>query len=478
MSRKGPTTVRPPGSGEPGHAEIRDLPEPMSLRRMVGPGVVAVGIGLAAGEIILWPYLTSIGGLGLLWLALTTLVVQTVINMEIERYTLATGQTVVAAFSRWWKGWGIAICLAGAFQYVWPGWATSGSTVFTYLVGGGDPVWVTVIALGVIGVLLSASKVIYRTVERVEIVKVGLTLFFLAIVVIFVISAASWGEGARETATGFGQIPDGVTFTMLLSAIGAAGAGGVHNLVLSNWIRDKGYGMGAHVPRLVSPITGQEEAAGTDRYAFPQDEANLARWKTWWKRANAEHVMTFSLVCVVTITIMSLLAYETLFGRDDLDSSPEFLNIQGDILSDQVGEWLKLLFFAIVSVSLWAAAMGLLDVIGRVAADFLRRSYLPSSAFWTEPRLYLAVVWGEIILGSFILLAGFTQPIALLVVSTCAASVVTLLYSILLVRLNTRDLPSAIRLRGARLGGMAVAIGFYGFFAVAMVVTQIRDNVL
>jgi len=78
------------------------------------------------------------------------------------------------------------------------------------------------------------------------------------------------------------------------------------------------------------------------------------------------------------------------------------------------------------------------------------------------------------VLGSSILLAGFTQPLGLLIVSTCAASVVTLLYSILLVRLNLKDLPSAVRLGGWRLGGMLVAIGFYGFFAVAMVITQLQ----
>ncbi|MFB4316003.1 Nramp family divalent metal transporter [Actinomadura sp. 21ATH] len=454
---------------------VRDLPEPMPLRRMVGPGIVAIGIGLAAGEIILWPYLTAIGGLGLLWLALTTLVVQYVINMEIERYTLATGQTVVAGFSRWWRGWGVLICLAGAFQYVWPGWATSGSTVFTYLVGGGDPVWISVGTLVVIGVLLTFSKVIYTTVERVEFAKVALTLFFLAVAAVFVISLATWGEGAEKTVTGFGRIPEGITFTMILSALGAAGAGGVHNLVLSNWIRDKGYGMGAHVPRLVSPITGREEAAGGDRYAFPEDEANLARWRVWWKRANIEHLATFVLVCIVTIGVMSLLAYETLFGRDDLESDPTFLRIEGDVLEAEVGTWLKLLFFAIAAVSLWAAAMGLLDVIGRVASDFLRRNYLQDSARWTEARIYLAVVWAEIVLGSAILLAGFDQPIALLLVSTCAASVVTLLYSILLVRLNIRDLPAAIRMRGVRLVAMVIAIGFYGFFALAMLVTQIQD---
>ena len=457
-----------------GRVVARDLPEPMSLRRMVGPGVVAVGIGLAAGEIILWPYLTAIAGLGLLWLALATLAVQFVINMEIERYTLATGQTVVAGVSVWWKGWGVLICLAGAFQYVWPGWATGGSTVLTYLVGGGDPVWITVAVLVAIGVLLSVSLVIYRTVERFEALKVASTLFFLVVVVLFVISLTTWGEGARETVVGFGQIPSGVTFTLLLSAIGAAGAGGVHNLVLSNWIRDKRYGMGAHVPRLVSAITGQEEASGADRYLFPENESNLARWRVWWKRANIEHLLTFALVCFVTITVMSLLAYETLFGRTDLTNDPTFLRIEGDVLASRVGDWLKVLFLAIATVSLWAAAMGLLDVIGRVASDFVRRNYLAGSTRWTEPRLYLLVVWAEIVLGSAILLAGFTQPVGLLIVSTCAASVVTLLYSTLLVRLNTRDVPRSVRLRGWRLVGMAVAIGFYGFFAVATIISQLQ----
>ena len=37
----------------------RDMPEPLSLRKVLGPGVIAAGIGLASGEFILWPYITS-----------------------------------------------------------------------------------------------------------------------------------------------------------------------------------------------------------------------------------------------------------------------------------------------------------------------------------------------------------------------------------------------------------------------------------
>jgi hypothetical protein len=31
------------------------------------------------------------------------------INMEIERYTLATGETAIAGFSRCWKPWGLVM---------------------------------------------------------------------------------------------------------------------------------------------------------------------------------------------------------------------------------------------------------------------------------------------------------------------------------------------------------------------------------
>jgi hypothetical protein len=74
-----------------------------------------------------------------------------------------------------------------------------------------------------------------------------------------------------------------------------------------------------------------------------------------------------------------------------------------------------------------------------------------------------------------ILLSGVDQPLVLLLISTCAASVVTLVYSVLLVRLNRRELPAAIRLRGGRLAMMVFAIAFYGFFAVATLVSQLQS---
>lgn len=81
-----PTRYLPPVS-------YRDTPEPLPLCKVLGPGVIAAGIGLASGEFILWPYITSQVGLVFLWAAVVGVVTQFFINMEIERYALATGET-------------------------------------------------------------------------------------------------------------------------------------------------------------------------------------------------------------------------------------------------------------------------------------------------------------------------------------------------------------------------------------------------
>jgi hypothetical protein len=37
-------------------------------------------------------------------------------------------------------------------------------------------------------------------------------------------------------------------------------------------------GMGVHIPRIVSPITGEEEARPSTGYSFEVNEENMRRW--------------------------------------------------------------------------------------------------------------------------------------------------------------------------------------------------------
>ena len=94
--------------------EVRELPEPpRQLWRIVGPGIVAAGVGLSSGEFILWPLIASQVGLVFLWGAVLGVMTQFFLNMEIERYTLATGETAMTGFNRFWKHWGLVLAKFG-----------------------------------------------------------------------------------------------------------------------------------------------------------------------------------------------------------------------------------------------------------------------------------------------------------------------------------------------------------------------------
>src|SRR5215468_9098297 len=91
----------------PDYALAELPPPPASSWKIIGPGVVAAGVGLASGEFILFPYIASQVGLVFVWAALVGLITQFFINMEVERYTLATGETVLTGFSRLGRHWGL-----------------------------------------------------------------------------------------------------------------------------------------------------------------------------------------------------------------------------------------------------------------------------------------------------------------------------------------------------------------------------------
>ena len=45
------------------------MPEPLPLRKVLGPSVILAGVGVGSGEYILWPYISANAGIGFLYLA-------------------------------------------------------------------------------------------------------------------------------------------------------------------------------------------------------------------------------------------------------------------------------------------------------------------------------------------------------------------------------------------------------------------------
>lgn len=453
---------------------VRDLPDPpRNLWRIVGPGIVAAGVGLSSGEFVLWPFIASQVGLVFLWGAVVGAGTQLFLNMEIERYTLATGETVLTGFNRIWKHWGLVLAIMVYFANLWPGWALSSATLVTYLFGGGSAPVIAVVGLLVIGAALTLAPIVYDALERLIFLKVGAVVVLAVLAVALVITPAAWAELPVSAASGFGQFPPELSFALLFGAIAFAGAGGGQNLCQSNWIRDKGFGMGAYVPRLVSAVTGRPDAA-TARvsYTFEPTPANMARWRRWWNFANLEQTLTFFLVTVVTIVLTSLLAYSVLYGQPGLPNSVAILQIEGQRLQELVGTWFGRLFWAIGAFSLFGSAMGIIDYTSRLAADVLKTTYLQASPV-TESRLYFGLVWGLVLLGCLILLSGMSQPLVLLIISATVGGGMMCIYAALLIVTNRRHLPGPIRVRSYRLVILVWASVVFGVLALVTVYQQV-----
>jgi hypothetical protein len=453
--------------------EVRDLPEfPRSAWRIIGPGIVAAGVGLSSGEFILWPYIASQVGLVFLWGSVLGVVTQFFLNMEIERYALATGETALTGFNHFWRHWGLVFAILVYFANLWPGWAMSSATLASYLVGG-DAALIAVVELVIIGAALTMAPVVYVALERLEFVKVAAVSIFMILAIVLAIGADSW-RALPAGLSGVGGVPTELGFALLLGAVAFAGAGGGQNLCQSNWIREKGFGMGRYVPRLVSPVTGVETVASTPHgFIFPTDAPNLARWRQWWRFANFEQLFTFVSITVVTICLTSMLAHSMLFGQPNLPNSVAFLQIEGRALQTSVGPWFGVLFWAVGAFSLFASALGIIDYTSRLAADVLKSTYMRESPV-SESKLYFALVWALVVIGCGILLSGRAQPLVLLVISACVGGGMMFLYSVMLIVLNRGALPPALQVRSYRLGALVWASAFFGVLSMLTIWQQIQ----
>ena len=444
-------------------------PPPERAWRIIGPGVVAAGVGLASGEFILFPYIASQVGLVFVWAAAIGLLTQYFINMEIERYTLATGETVLTGFSRLGRHWGLVFALLAVAANLWPGWVTSAATLVTFLVGG-NVQWIAILMLLAIGLVLTLSPIVYRGLEGAQFLKVSAVGLLIVIAAFYAIPGPVWTEAPTQLAEM--RVPSAeLGWALLMGALAYAGAGGGQNLCQSNWIRDKGFGMGVHAPRIVSPLTGEPVADVGTGWKFEINAENLRRWRAWWRFANAEQLATFVAISFVTILFTSLLAHAVLAGRTDLPRDINFLRIEGNILGDRIGGWFGTLFWGVGAFSLFAAALGIVDYTSRLAADVLRTSYLKGH---DESRLFAAIVWGIVLVGIAIIASGMSQPLVLLVIAGCIAAFMMFIYSALLILLNRRLLEPELRPAGYRVAALSWAVLLFGALSVVTVIDQIR----
>ncbi len=423
------------------NSQVKELPEPVSMGKVVGPGVIILATAMGSGEILFWPSIASQYGFQFVWLVFAALLFQYVLNTEFTRYTLATGEPVVTGFGRLSPAFHWFFLAAAILPWMWPGWATGGATAIGWIFGT-DVTLLSVISLLAIGLLLTTTKAVYRTMELFQKVAVAFVLIVAVLIAALVVRGPEITEFAAGFATNPLPIPPELAIATLIAALAFSGAGGTINLSVSNWVRDKGLGMGAHAPRIENVFTGEVQSVQGGLYRFEVSEDNTSRWRTWWKLVCREEQLTFLGAGAFGLAVFMLIA-AALAKYGQLGSGMAMVQAEVELLREIHGEWLGISFAIAVAAIFLTSALGVLDHSARLAATIMKTAIKPiresDSTLSSESALYFMVLWSLIAFGVFVLLGlDVSDPPALLTISGSLSGVVMFVYSVLIIVLSSK----------------------------------------
>lgn len=448
----------------------KPLPKAPALRKLLGPSFIILGLGLGSGEVVLWPYMASNYGLGIVWGMLIGITMQFFINMEVERYALINGESVFVGFVRLWRRFPAWFILSTFLGFGWPGIGLYGATLLGHAFGGINPKILGVVLFLLIGAILTLGKELYRTVEGLQKYLIAIGVPFIAILTFWLADVSDLrallqglvGMG-RANGTNYWFLPDGLVFGTFLGALAYAGAGGNLNLAQSCYVRDKGYGMGAYAEKITGVLSRDAHHAGSlTGNTFDVTPQNLASFRSWWRVVNTEHALIFWLLGLFTMLMLSLLSFITTFGVGDNASGISFVLNEARAIGKQTLPFFGTLFLLITGAMLCATQLTVLDSTSRIITEnlLLLRPTTPTNI----SRSYYIVLWAQITFGIAVFLAGFDQPLTLIVLGAMLNAFSMFVYTGILLWMNHRLLAPELRPAPWRTAVLVCTFLFFGVF--------------
>ncbi|OGC78212.1 hypothetical protein A2619_02615 [candidate division WWE3 bacterium RIFOXYD1_FULL_39_9] len=456
--------------------KINVLPDPLPIRKLIGPSFIILGLGLGSGELILWPYLSANYGMGIIWGALLGITFQFFMNMEIERYALAHGESIFVGFARKLRFLPLWFIISTFVPWIWPGIIASSAKLLGSLLGIAETKYLAIGLLLLIGTILTLGPVLYKTVETLQktLISIGVpSIFILAIILA---DKADWQalfKGAVGIGEGFMFLPAGISISSFLAALAYAGAGGNLNLAQSIYVREKGYGMGKYTGRITSLLTGKKEDINLYGSTFETTPENVGKFKIWWKNINIEHFILFWATGTVTILLLALLAYSTTHGMTGIAEGLNFVLLEGKVIGQTLFPAVGAFFILVAGLTLFGTQLTVFDATSRILSENL---LLASNGKLKEqkiPAVYYTVLWAQIFSGIAIFLFGLTEPLQLLTTAAILNAFAMFIHTGLTLWTNMTLLDKALRPSIFRFSAMIAAFLFYGGFSLFVLIDKL-----
>ena len=444
---------------------VRRMSRVPRLKYIVGPSVIALGMGLGSGEFLLWPNLVAANGFSIWWLFWIGVVTQFVVIGEIERWTIATGESTFNGMARLdrYGFWPWLFLVATLVSFFWPGWASQ-SAEFTgqiiVVLGGPQIAWqpMAILMLACIWFGLAVSRIVYNVLERCEIALVAgffplllITLLVVGLVpshlIELAVGAVSFGSAPAELFTGD-------QFPTLILAVAYAGTGGTLLLAQSLWLRDKGFGMARFQGRIAG-IRGRNEEISTTGFVFDAgDPTALGRFRGWMRIVHQELLVTFVLLTLLSVVITCMLVATTV-GTDNPGLAGDLTGMvtrQGEAIQRVGGLWLRVAFLLGGAFVIFSTQLAILDTVTRITGCIFYERFGYRTRFFTQKRTFLLFLTLFVLAAMGIIAASWIggegldvlQPDFLLLIAGPFTMTSMFLFTLVVGYMNVRRLPAEL----------------------------------
>ena len=465
--------------------EVSELPAPPAfslghLFKIIGPGAILLATSIGGGEWLVGPAAGVRYGTSLMWVVTVSVVFQVIFNLEAIRYTLYTGEPIYSGFLRLRPGpkfWAPVYCAIAVIQLGWPALALScAGALFSMLFGrlpneaAGDGMMLHLLGSGVIlftVLLLLFGGTIERMLEYASWFMLGYIFLFLVVVNVFFVPGARWAETLRGFFVVSGLSRD-LDWGLIGALAATAGCGGIGNLTITNWIRDKGFGMGSKVGAIGSAFGSERTQLSHIGKVFPVTPENLGRWREWLRYVHVDQIWLWGTFCLVGMFLTVNLAAGVI---------PRGTNLQGLATGAYQAEymarhlWSGFWYLALLNGFwiLFSTHLGNTDLVIRTVTDLLWVGSTRVRA-WRGGRvrmiyyglLFAFSLWGF----AAVRLAG---PFLLFTIMANVAGFVLAFSGLQILIVNRKFLPRELRPPLWREVMLVACVAFYSFFVLRLV---------
>ena len=460
-----------------------ELPEPLpfsarNVLRTIGPGAILLATSIGGGEWLVGPAVAVRYGMGLFWIATLAIVLQLILNLEGIRYTLYTGEPITAGFMRLRPSsrfWATVYTLLTVAQLGMPALGAASATVVFAALASRLPspadaatlAWITYGIMAVTLLILLLGGTIERMLEVASWIMITFIFVFLIVVNLLFAPMEHW----MRTAVGFlqfGHVPPGADMLLLATLAATAGSGGVGNLVISNWVRDKGYGMGSVVGAIPSAFGGRQIHLSHTGKVFEVNSENLRRWRLWRKYVAVDQVVLWAGGCFLGMYLnVNLATAIAPAGTDMADIAA------GAFQAKYMAERLWSGFWALALLNgfwiLFSTHLGNTDTLVRTVTDIIWVARASEEKNRNVGRLYYTLlgiftIWGAITV-------QWGTAMTLFKALGVVAGPILALAAIQILVVNTRLLPEPLRPALWIRAGLIVCAASYILMSVAVLRT-------